>query len=90
VNTLKKTRNWQSREYKLTFHYVEEKKQAAVFNVIHLQGLLETHLNAAKAREGGAAMKQGIHPLEFSILVDVVDFSVQDNTPNAKFLHEIK
>jgi hypothetical protein len=79
---IQSTMNWKLNEYRLKFHYVETKKQVAVFSAIHNQGLFEIYQQAAK--------KHAIHPLEISILVDIVDLSVQENTPDAKFLHEIK
>lgn len=79
------TKQWASDEYQLKFHFVVVEKNIAVFSAIHLQALYENRQRSPEERSS----QVWTHPLEISILVDIVDFSVQENTPEAVYRHKI-
>lgn len=77
-------KGWTPDEYKLRFIYLDTRKKIVLFNCTHHQAITENRM--MRLREGKA--RQGVHPtLEFSFLIDTVDFSVQENNLDMKFRH---
>lgn len=77
-------KGWTPDEYRLRFIYLDTRKKIVLFNCTHHQAIIENRM--MRLREGKA--RQGIHPtLEFSFLIDTVDFSVEENNLGMKFRH---
>ena len=80
-------KGWTPNEYELKFIYLDTSKKFVLFSCIHQRGIIENRMK--RLQEGKA--RQGIHPsLEFSFLIDTVDFSVQENNLEVKFRHAPK